>query len=420
MTTALTALWAIIAYPVGAAIVIGAVVLIVLIVCYALFDDHHPLPSARDILNVPDSAYADTGHHGGRIGRGGGGARGGGGHDGAGDDGIPVLRVLSWNTWCIPVYGTGNPTDGPAPGLWARLTRPFGRAGFLTRILAPPLLDKKPHGRAVAAFLQRRIREMSRAPDVLLLQEVWGAPTANAWQEACLSRKAVIEALRGDYPFYTGSRGCGTNPYAPLLGIPPLDSGLLIMSKHPIREADVHFERFASVRGNECFVGKGVLAARIAVPLEGREQEVLFATTHLQANLNLGDDNIDVQLSQTRQIGALLRRLRQQDDAPVVIAGDFNPASTQALERMEAALDEALGGDAAGGFGVAFEPGSTTTTNERPHSGFPQAQLDAAFATGLQFVRATVKEDRPNRVDRENPSDHKPLLVDLAARGVPD
>ena len=397
-----------------------AALVALLIALYAAFD-HFPIPRARDVINVADACYEaapDDGHHASGV--------------PSGDGAVPTLRVLSWNTWCIPVYGTGNPTDGgPGPGLWARLTRPFGRAGFLTRVLAPPLLDKKPHGRAVAAFLKRRIRAMARAPDVLLLQEVWGAPTANAWQEACLSRKAVLDALREDYPYYTGSVGCGTNPYRPVLDIPPLDSGLLVMSKHPIRAADVHFERFACVRGNECFVGKGVLAVRVAPP---GMRPALLATTHLQANepgAGAEDDKkvAAVQVQQTRQLAAMLERLRWADaiatggigargTTPVVVAGDFNTVNRRALIRIRSAMrSSAMTHYGNGELFSAFAPGEVTTTNERPGSGFPQAQLDAVFSSGgLRPVRAVVVEDRPNRVDDDNPSDHKPLMVDFEER----
>jgi hypothetical protein len=96
-------------------------------------------------------------------------------------------------------------------GLVTRLTTFIGRWGLLTRILAPPMLDKKPHGRAVSdprtaarypltlhhapppprapsaplrappqicAFLRQALAQMARKPDVLILQVRWarGSP----------------------------------------------------------------------------------------------------------------------------------------------------------------------------------------------------------------------------------------------------
>ena len=145
--------------------VASALVLVLLVwAAYGLFDRPSD-PPASHVVDIPDSCYVSEGSAATNPAR-------AGNSDGS-------VKVLSWNTWCIPVYGTDNPSDyleGPDPskyttprcitpaprpmsqltlnplftGLITRLTTFIGRWGLLTRILAPPMLDKKPHGRAVS------------------------------------------------------------------------------------------------------------------------------------------------------------------------------------------------------------------------------------------------------------------------------
>jgi len=316
-----------------------------------------------------------------------------------------TLRFVSWNVWCIPCFGTGNPTDGAAPSLFERLTGQFGRnGGLLTRALAPPLVDKKPHARNAAKFLLDAIAKAEPQVDFLLLQEAWWAPTpdVNDFQRSMLPRDALVEALRGEFPYYTPVMGCGKNVYWPFVDIPPMDSGLLIMSKWPFEAEDVHFEQYRNVVGNEAFAGKGILA--VTMRLGSPQARILVACTHLQANE--GNDIPMTTAAQNEQARQAIDFLKKNQLDAVVLGGDFNPIEVTRLAHIGAAMKAGLQSKVST---LPLKP----TTNERH---ILQAQLDAFYVTHMSTGSTTCdcevieNSEDSNGFDSTNPSDHKPLL----------
>lgn len=135
--------------------------------------------------------------------------------------------------------------------------------------------------------------------DIITLQEVF---TKNGY-------KTLVETLKDKYPYHTGS---------PIRKwFKPVNSGLLILSKYPIKETS--FYMYSGMAHADRFSSKGVLATTIEIQ-EGYYAQV--ATTHLQA-----------------QSGAKYERIRETEykyikkeviegfkvsSMPMILTGDFN------------------------------------------------------------------------------------------------
>jgi len=103
-----------------------------------------------------------------------------------------------------------------------------------------------------------------------------------------------------------------------------LDSGLYILSLHPIQA--VHKIPFLSdsCTGWDCYASKGVLHVRIKVP--GVPTPVDIMTTHMNSNKSSGSSQDKVDACKEKQINEAAEFTRQVTTTqfPVVFAGDFN------------------------------------------------------------------------------------------------
>lgn len=136
-------------------------------------------------------------------------------------------------------------------------------------------------------------------PDLVTLQEVWLEEDAEALR-AALQRIGLVHTWTSGAPW-------------------PANSGLLIASRYPIREA-----RFAPYsRGSvphtpwhlDWIAGKGAARVRIETPAG----DVDFAATHLQSGYG-SDEYMPVQVSQMLEAADLIRR----DATALIVAGDLN------------------------------------------------------------------------------------------------
>ncbi|MGB0748001.1 MAG: endonuclease/exonuclease/phosphatase family protein [Magnetospiraceae bacterium] len=151
-----------------------------------------------------------------------------------------------------------------------------------------------PMNRSSNATLQAIARELHRLqPDVVLVQEAF---TEDAQR-----------ILKAGWRY----------SYGPTLGgIAPLTSGLIILSRHPMR--DGKFLRFGidSCAGIDCMADKGVLYARMG--------DIHIFNTHMNAREASEDPNWP---QERREQAAKARRFIQQMAGPhAIIGGDFNGA----------------------------------------------------------------------------------------------
>jgi len=244
----------------------------------------------------------------------------------------PSLRVVTWNVWGIP--------EVVAPHLDARIAA-----------VAPALAELE--------------------PDVVALQEVWESEHAELLVEA-FREHGLVHSL------HVGGDG--------------REAGLLVASRHPIRERAFHPYSMGGVPlvpwHADFAVDKGVTLVEVDAPC-GR---VVVANTHLQANYGA----LPYQAVRLSQAVELARALSEVDDLPLVVAGDVN---SEMRELPFRALRARAGlQDAAPGFGI-------DTILYRDGGG-----------RRLRVVRHGRAMDEPRELDGgvvTRVSDHDALVVDL-------
>lgn len=122
-----------------------------------------------------------------------------------------------------------------------------------------PAADTKENGEAINQYL-----EAEGEPDVICLQEMFDRG----------AQREMIKALQEKFPYIIHDVGAKHWPF--------MGSGLMILSKHPIKE--VGFHRFPNALGDESLANKGL--AMVRIEKEGKLFDV--ATTHTQAGSSLG------------------------------------------------------------------------------------------------------------------------------------
>ncbi len=135
--------------------------------------------------------------------------------------------------------------------------------------------------------------------DIITLQEVF---TKKGYKE-------FTTILKDKYPYHTGSP---TRKW-----YKPVNSGLLILSKYPIKENS--FFMYSGMAHADRFSSKGALAATIEVE-DGIYLQV--ATTHLQAQQ--GKKYELIRKSQYKYIKKSVIDSFKIDELPLVLTGDFN------------------------------------------------------------------------------------------------
>lgn len=229
-------------------------------------------------------------------------------------DEAPVLRVLTYNVWGIPII---------TPARAARV-RAIGDA----------------------------IAEVE--PDLVALQEVWMPEDGVALSRA-LARHGLVHSRH-------------------FAGTFPGGSGLLIASRYPFREE--HFRRYSQGKVPhtpwhlDWIADKG--AARVVVQTPAGDVD--FAATHLQAGYGT-DEYVTVQLSQMLEVAELLGAISTGPARPLILAGDLNadfsalPFRVLAARAGLSATDERCGIDAIlyrSGSGIRIETRAVTRVFDEP------------------------------------------------------
>eukprot|EP00871_Galdieria_phlegrea_P004886 jgi/Galph1/5399/GphlegSOOS_G4019.1 len=103
-----------------------------------------------------------------------------------------------------------------------------------------------------------------------------------------------------------------------------VDGGVTILSRFPILSTDSLFFERASYSTIDCIVGKGVLYAKIELPLSEPCYLHLFST-HLQAGDEPRKEMMDIKLAQLKQIRDFIySKLNGKEREMVILCGDLN------------------------------------------------------------------------------------------------
>lgn len=173
-----------------------------------------------------------------------------------------------------------------------------------------------------------RRRAEGTAPDVVMLQE------------AFTRRGERLVTLSG-YPYVVrgpGRRAVNTprelsrRVHVTHIKVPRRDmgglltnSGLYILSEHPVIEHQVEMFGEAACTGFDCLANKALLHVRIAIP--GLDEPLDLLTAHMQANIlseSKAHRRLDAHWRQTVIIGDFLKRVLNGSGREAILAGDFN------------------------------------------------------------------------------------------------
>ncbi|KAF0206303.1 MAG: hypothetical protein FD173_306 [Gallionellaceae bacterium] len=227
--------------------------------------------------------------------------------------------------------------------------------------------------RFVLHELRERLRELDA--DIVFLQEVQGAHSRDAHQGNGRSVHPQHEFLAHEiWPHHAYGKNAAYDAG---------HHGNAILSRYPILNwdnQDISAHRFES---------RGVLHCELALPQGGAGLHCLC--------VHLGLSN----RGRNFQFGALVERIRRvvPNDAPLIIAGDFNDWNNHARNLLARELGlhevfEAYGGKLARSYPVSF----------------PMLRLDRIYVRGLSVKSAAVHAKSPwNRI-----SDHAALTANLS------
>ncbi|MBS1960636.1 MAG: sphingomyelin phosphodiesterase [Bdellovibrionales bacterium] len=145
--------------------------------------------------------------------------------------------------------------------------------------------------------------------DIVALEEVF---------DGCFSPAESKLMLKGTrYPYFV--RG----PKRAFL-FPCVSSGVLLLSKHPIVDSDqIIYKKCA---GNDCMARKGMVYARIRVPVIG---DIDVYSTHMNAEDRFGATRV----KQAHQIIAFVKKHSGDGRRPVLFMGDLN--ATEYAEEVQ-------------------------------------------------------------------------------------
>ncbi len=229
--------------------------------------------------------------------------------------------------------------------------------------------------------------------DVISLQEVYRRP----------HRDRLVQALKESHPWSVGLKQPGL----------PLGTGLLILSRHPVRNVSFHEFR-AAVFEERIAVRSGLLACTIDFPDLG---ETRVVNTHLSAGgLKHHPESEAATTLRRHQIGELLDVCNQVAPGPVVIAGDLNSGPHTSSENYHQILEADFhdGFDTADGSGrtVTWDPKNPVIAGERNRKLPPQRIDHVLFkGEGLAATAAEVVLHEARTADGLPVSDHYGLLA---------
>jgi endonuclease/exonuclease/phosphatase family metal-dependent hydrolase len=207
-----------------------------------------------------------------------------------------LLWLLAAISAPVPLYAAPKVKEVPVSANLSKKNfhlMSFNIKGLPTFILSEDFKDSR-YG-VIGKLLAGRVIK-GDAPDVVLLQEAFTDLTAS-----------LIEA--SGYPHKAEGPGAGS-----YLGV---NSGLYILSRHPILESDSRAFSAKDCLSWDCMANKGVQFARIAIP--DLPQPVEIYNTHLQA----GREDTVARQSQVKTLLAFFKE-KHKAGSPVFFAGDFN------------------------------------------------------------------------------------------------
>lgn len=185
-----------------------------------------------------------------------------------------------------------------------------------------PIASGRPQALRAIGVELAKMRARGDQPQVVVLQE------------AFVDDAKAIGALAGYRYRATGTDGSDARPELAAGAVPrrwylgetqgkQVDSGLVILSDHPIRTVRRASFPMDACAGFDCLAAKGVLVALIDLPGHG---PVAVATTHFNSRGASAAPDADSDAAfdrQARYLASYLRRVVPRG-MPLVLAGDFN------------------------------------------------------------------------------------------------
>ncbi|MFT4054660.1 MAG: endonuclease/exonuclease/phosphatase family protein [Novosphingobium sp.] len=248
----------------------------------------------------------------------------------------------------VVVLNLSKPSPAAAPeGPFVTSVRDDGTLSVMTynvKGLPFPLAYGRADALEAIGNRLRKLRAEGRQPDVILLQEAF-IPEA----KAIAQRAGYAHVLLGPGVKDAPRSAAETDAFAQKASWsrgetvgPQVDSGLVILSDHPIVKASRMVFPEAMCAGFDCLASKGLVIAWIAVP--GRAKPVAVADTHLNSRKASGVPVARANVAFTRQVEAMRAFLRRQVDphTDLILGGDFNIGKD--AERIAATREIITGG----------------------------------------------------------------------------
>lgn len=196
---------------------------------------------------------------------------------------------------------------------------------------------KKGRGKAMKRIAKEieTLHDAGEAPDVIVLQEAFSAPSAhigaaypNRLRGPRARDRTTTDAPALDKDFKKARNRRKGERLGKLM-----PSGLYLFSNYPIVDSHMTPFRRASCAGYDCLANKGAMIAVIEIP--GAPTPVQILNTHLNSNGRSGvkhERALAAHRQQVDEIGDLLARTLNTD-WPLIYAGDFNTRNAE--ERFE-------------------------------------------------------------------------------------
>ena len=264
------------------------------------------------------------------------------------------------------------------------------------------------------------LREEGRAPDIVLLQEVFSRAAIDA-----VRASGYANAFPGPARSQRGGERAADLPPPPEGGRSLLrgermgrraHSGLYILTDWPILRADGEpFSRRACA-GFDCMANKGMTMARIAVP--GTPVALEVFNTHLNSRGRSRARPERADAAHAVQLHELDAYIRARRDArlPMVLGGDFNAGS----ERARFDLLDSLAPPGLASRDCAMEAGCQVLLSRDGDEPWADTQDLQFFADGASVAIVPVRVEAlfDWHVGGERLSDHDGLLVTYELRPI--
>lgn len=237
-------------------------------------------------------------------------------------------RPRFWSVTCLAVIsasasaaGGGSSRSEPAAAHFPAKAGDFDVLTYNVKALPWPIAGDRTIALRQIGDRLAQMRRAGRQPDVVVLQE------------AFLDQAKDIGRVGGYRYRVRGNRAGDAAPdamervarhwYIGETQRKRLDSGLVLLSDHPIvRSSRIAFAS-EDCAGFDCLAAKGALLAEVALP---SGQRIAIATTHLNSRSASAATPAEADAAfarQARSLGIFLRR-EWRGITPLVFAGDFN------------------------------------------------------------------------------------------------